>query len=415
MTREQEVKDILRERREALGLTQEDLAAIANISRGTVRNAEAGKPLVERSKRAIEDTLAIFVLDPWGEMRELIPLEFARPLLQAIARLFSAEPDLDRTKAVGSALRVVSGTLRVGRDISLDVFRALLLPLLSYVPGPELGRIIDYLRDYLSPDDEAEVMSVAADPQLEPLAQHFLARNKRLHAQTSPLQRGAGRLYNASLEMTAPSQDEGQPVGQISQVEFEAPSAGMSAAKADADELVAQVGNQDVSLWRLGGGVKLGLIQVHMSVPVGPELLRLLTKDDLRVIADAVESQVAQLAKSLANARAQQASGHFPTTRATPWKSTRCGHRPNIVGLLDGALDDDQAERTMQEIGSCSDCSEKYEKLREHREMRQKVKEMYESGKGTREIEDALGVDKHQIYAYLHGAGVALREEGDST
>ena len=43
----------VREAREARGISQEKLADLAGIARGTVRNAEAGKPLLPMVKTAI--------------------------------------------------------------------------------------------------------------------------------------------------------------------------------------------------------------------------------------------------------------------------------------------------------------------------------------------------------------------------
>lgn len=567
MTREFEDKDILRERREALGLTQEDLAAIANISRGTVRNAEAGKPLTERSKHAIEDTLAIVLpASSWGDVLghgtladggEVLPLDVARPLLQAIARLFATAAEGDSPKRVGSALRAVNATLRSGKEINFNLYRALLAPLVTHAPGPELARIIDYLRDYLSPEAEAELKATGIGVEAAILAQSAwppeesrevrseaqrriesarktvaarrlqLARQRRnersldpfqsasaarisaleLDAEMSsavaadasahlqrleeealrsddPLLATARERYNEALrrEMLARSaltqakrEVEQERATRESQVDSGLPTTFRT--DSDHDELVAEIGDGDVSLWRLGGAMKVGVAKVSMSIPITLAAIQALTKDDLHVIADAVEAQVSQLVTSITrnhrrvagmnpgevsravralrdeviDARRQQirvaAKLHQEgmdtafiaavlertepeirdmldlTTETTqplpgepgaslrPWKSTRCGHRPDIIGLLDGKYNDEESRAILEEINSCSECADKYETLKRHRETRQAVVSLYESGKSVPEIKHELGITRSQIYSFLHGAGVPIRDD----
>lgn len=291
MPRKVEPEDILRERREALGLTQEELATLANMSRGTVRNAEAGKTLAERSRRALEDVLAIRLGDVWGgDAEEILPLDVARPLLQALARLFTNE-DVALSRSTATAYSAVVARLAVGRDLEIDTLAKLLDPLMRQMPPAGIARVAEHLREFVPPDEQSKMTPSMVAPSLIDPVQPSLHRSGS--TQMSVTGGAAGR---ANLPAGGLAGLSGPPEDAVLE-------AAMSPEEELADEFVSQVGDSYVSLRWLGTEVNLGLIQVRVNVPITAIPVRLLTRDDLRVIADTVEAQVAQMAKSLAWSR----------------------------------------------------------------------------------------------------------------
>ncbi|GAA0347697.1 hypothetical protein NE235_10580 [Actinoallomurus spadix] len=287
-----------------LGLTQDTLAFLAGVSNSTIRNVLHSRVNVARTWPRVERALgwvhgSLSALRDGDAPEEVLPLEALKSLQSAILRKAAAADDDE------------------AMDIAAGLYEELVNALQRFSTGNGSGYEVreliddawDALNEYLSPAE--------AEPLLDGF-RDFAWRGPSVNIRAS-LQSAAsakGSLHRStSVDLSGPAMQEADilesPHARVSQVAFTAPSP--AASRADNDELVAEIGDGEVSLWRIGGGVKLGLAKLNMGIPVSSEALRLLTKDDLWVIANAIEAQVTVLARSLTAAHSNAEALQSPT------------------------------------------------------------------------------------------------------
>lgn len=136
----------IRRRREELELTQEELAELARISRGTVRNAESGKSVGESTRTGLElavgwrpsypDELSV---EPYQVLRAATLMGLARTLLNA-----EAEPDAAaRRRNLADLASLVVGLAEDPPQVPPSFHRVLAALRQLGTPRPVLALIAD--------------------------------------------------------------------------------------------------------------------------------------------------------------------------------------------------------------------------------------------------------------------------------
>lgn len=131
----------IRERRDGIGLSQARLALVAGVAMGTIRNAEAGKPLEEDTREKIEG-----VLGWWpGTVDPLLSHSTMAALAEAL--LLLGEQNLPYRRRI---LHTLIGDLAQG-VISDNTLASAPEALFQYMTATAAEQLADEIRAIMSP------------------------------------------------------------------------------------------------------------------------------------------------------------------------------------------------------------------------------------------------------------------------
>lgn len=170
-----EVGKAIKRRRNEIGLSQKDFAAIAMVSRGTVKNAEAGSTRMERpTLRRLERALGWFdegiddieVVDHGlkGGPAVLLPREvLSAQSMAAITGIILIRDDRVITPVEGDKEALHSFMEAFSRDrLHAAVIEEFVGKLLNYVSAEDETRIIEELEAGATPEGKAQLNRVLA-------------------------------------------------------------------------------------------------------------------------------------------------------------------------------------------------------------------------------------------------------------
>lgn len=255
------VAAMIRSRRDEVDLTQVELANVTGLSRGTIRNAEDGKPLEEETLRRILLALGC-THDGRGSFRRILSANSVKAITATITDAISnSEPSYIVKDLRESYLLLVS---RIGEGSSFftEAEQSQIADLLVRLSLVNLQDVFDDIRAHRA---DLHLPGIA---ELSKMLEHSLAI-----ADGNP--------------PTDQSVDEHQLF---------------------IDRVAASIGDSDITVRWLGDDINLGLVQLKVSVPVSSSNLQWLAQEHLRVIVDTAEMTVIQMVKSLGHMRSLQES-----------------------------------------------------------------------------------------------------------
>jgi transcriptional regulator with XRE-family HTH domain len=309
-----------------LGLTQETLSAVAHVSNSTIRNVLRGRVAEARTWPSIERALgwlpgSLDLLRRGQSPEEILPAEAMAAIWLGILRI---KNDANVAETI-HRYESFADALASDRDHAYGEW--------GKTPQQLMGMLWTYLRTELSPAEalplrealRARGMPDLGNPFGKFVRQPLLPREEETHPGSysgglhsdDPL---ALPSYSGGLHSDDPLASPSYIGGLKSDDPLASPLASVEGVRRKSEEefleeVASHVGDTHVTLRRLGKEIGVGLVQVKANIPITSTHVYWLTEDDMEVISQAIETQVVQMARSLAHARSQAADRHHSELR----------------------------------------------------------------------------------------------------
>lgn len=272
-----------------LGLTQEALSVVARVSNSTIRNVLRGRVSEARTWPAIERALgwlpgSLKLIREGKPPAEVMTADALRSVWLAVGRMSSGQ--------MMSAVDLYEGYYEDVERASRDD-----RPEWAWESARSFVELWTYIRDELAPAEAAPLVAMLRDYGLmessDPFGERFVLKNPQDENERLAIEDAYTKKNGARLKATLPAL--------TAHTEVRSPE------EKFLEEVASHVGDTHVSLRRLGKDIGVGLIKVQANIPITSTHIYWLTEDDLKVIAQALENQVMQMARSLAHTRSDEA------------------------------------------------------------------------------------------------------------